>query len=76
MREGVDAMNVSVLFCAQCGSERIDVVRWEGQMAVLRCTSCQRERRLDGFVVGKTDLSYGQRRAAAESLALPRVIAV
>jgi hypothetical protein len=44
-----------LLFC-KCGSDKVDVSRWNGERALLRCYTCGHHSWLDGFTVGELDL--------------------
>jgi hypothetical protein len=43
-----------VLFC-QCGSDKVDVDKWDNQRMLLKCFTCERTAWVDGFTVGKLD---------------------
>jgi hypothetical protein len=43
-----------VLFC-QCGSDRVDIDKWDNQRALLKCFTCQRTAWVEGFTISKLD---------------------
>ena len=43
-----------VLFC-QCGSDRVDIDKWDNQRALLKCFTCERTAWVEDFTVGKFD---------------------
>ena len=43
-----------VLFC-QCGSDRVDIDKWDNQRVLLKCFTCERTAWVEGFTVGKLD---------------------
>ena len=43
-----------VLFC-QCGSDKVDVDKWDNQRMLLKCFTCEKTAWVDGFTVGKLD---------------------
>lgn len=43
-----------LLFC-QCGSDRIELGQWNGARVRIKCGTCAREARLDGFTVSEFD---------------------
>ena len=43
-----------VLFC-QCGSDKVDVDKWDNQRMLLKCFTCERTAWVDGFTVRKLD---------------------
>ena len=47
-----------ILFC-ECGSDRIDVLRWDKSRALFKCFSCNQERWVEGFTIAEFDeVSY------------------
>ena len=43
-----------VLFC-QCGSDKVDVGKWDNQRMPLKCFTCERTAWVEGFTVVKLD---------------------
>ena len=43
-----------IVFC-QCGSDRVDIVRWDNRRARVKCFTCEEEAWLDGLTLGKLD---------------------
>lgn len=43
-----------VVFCG-CGSDKVDIERWDNQRALLKCYTCEHSSWLEGFTVGKLD---------------------
>jgi len=43
-----------VVFCG-CGSDKVDIERWDNQRALLKCYTCERSSWLEGFTIGKLD---------------------
>ena len=39
----------------QCGSDKVDVDKWDNQRMLLKCFTCERTAWVDGFTVGKLD---------------------
>jgi hypothetical protein len=46
---------VAVLLFCQCGSDRVDIKRWNVRRAQFECYSCGQEAWLDGFTVSEFD---------------------
>jgi hypothetical protein len=42
-------------FFCQCGSDKVDIDRWDNQRMLLKCFTCERTAWVDGFTVGKLD---------------------
>jgi hypothetical protein len=43
-----------VLFC-QCGSDKVDIDKWDNQRMLLKCFTCERTALVEGFTLGKLD---------------------
>ena len=43
-----------VVFC-QCGSDKVDIDRWDNARALLKCYTCERTAWVEGFTLGKLD---------------------
>lgn len=62
-----------VLFCTNCGSSCVDVNSWEGpDKAILECSDCDHTAILEGFSVGRVQLSDKQLQAGAKDTSLLR----
>lgn len=60
------------IFCLYCQSNQVDVRGWEPgfDLAIIRCTSCDHEAKIEGFTLGRPYPSDFDPVAAA----LPRLV--
>lgn len=60
-----------VLFCTNCGSSAVDVCSWESlDQAILECYDCGHTAIVEGFSVGRVQLTGKQLQAAAGDVAV------
>jgi hypothetical protein len=65
---------VAILHCARCGSSAVDLVCWNTDgSASLGCCSCGQGSRLDGFSVGRLEISEEMAAEARADVALVRL---
>ena len=43
-----------IVFC-ECGSDRVNIDRWDNHRALLKCFTCERTSWVEGFTLGKLD---------------------
>lgn len=68
---------VAVLHCTRCGSPAVDVVGWNADgSASIGCSNCGQGARVEGFSVGRLEVSEEMAAEALADVARPRGLVV
>lgn len=60
-----------VLICSRCTSDKLDVIGWKEQIAIIECLTCSKRSMLTGATVGRVELTQEQVQKARQDMAKP-----
>lgn len=62
-----------VLICLRCTSDKLDVIGWKENIAIIECLTCSKRSMLTGATVGRVGLTTEQVLEVRQDMAKPWV---